>query len=61
MKITDDGFKKANGRAQASKSGFPAAVSVRYDRRVSRVIILLSSGLELLFSPKNVQGLEAVP
>ena len=31
---------------------------VRYDRRVSRVIISLSSGLELAFSPKNVHGLK---
>jgi hypothetical protein len=58
MKITDDEFDNANQRATTIKSVFPSAVSVRYDRRVARIIISLSSNLELSFSPKNAQGLE---
>jgi hypothetical protein len=58
MDITDDTVESANRRAAAKKAAFPAAVSVRYDRRVSRVVIELASGLELAFSPKHAQGLE---
>lgn len=58
MDITDDTFDKANRRAAAKKVAYPAVVSVRYDRRVARIVISLDSGLELAFSPKHVQGLE---
>ena len=58
MKITDETFDAANRRASAKKAAFPTVVAVRYDRRVSRVVITLVSGLELAFSPKHAQGLE---
>lgn len=58
MDITDEAFEAANRRAAAKKAAFPAVVSVRYDRRVGRVVIALASGLELAFSPKHAQGLE---
>ena len=58
MDISDDTFAMANRRAVAKKAAFPAVVSVRYDRRVARVVIALASGLELAFSPKYAQGLE---
>jgi hypothetical protein len=58
MEMTDDIVKAANQRAVAKKADFPAVVSVKYDRRVSRIVIALSSGLELAFSPKHAQGLE---
>lgn len=58
MNIIDDALEVANRRADAKKAAFPAAISIRYDRRVARVVITLASGLELAFSPKHVQGLE---
>ncbi|MDX1250762.1 MAG: DUF2442 domain-containing protein [Gammaproteobacteria bacterium] len=58
MNIIDDALEAAKRRADAKKAAFPAAISVRYDRRVARVVITLASGLELAFSPKHVQGLE---
>ncbi|MEY4683794.1 MAG: hypothetical protein RLZ25_253 [Pseudomonadota bacterium] len=58
MKITDDVLEAANHRATEKKATFPAAISVRYDRRISRVVIVLDSGLEVAFSPKLAQGLE---
>jgi hypothetical protein len=58
MDITGEVFEAANRRARAKKASFPAVVSVRYDRRVGRVVIALASGLELAFSPKHAQGLE---
>ena len=57
MKITDETFDAANRRA-AKKAAFPAVVSARYDRRISRIVITLASGLDLAFSPKHAQGLE---
>lgn len=58
MEITDKEFEAANRRGAEKRAAFPAAVSVRYDRRVSRVVITLATGLELAFSPKHAQGLE---
>lgn len=58
MAITEAEFEGANRRGASKKSSFPAVVSVRYDRRVARIVIALSSGLELAFSPKHAQGLE---
>lgn len=58
MEITDRVFAIANRRAADKKTAFPAAVAVRYDRRIARVVISLASGLQLAFSPRHVQGLE---
>lgn len=58
MTATDETFEKANQRGAAKKAAFPTVISVRYDRRVSRMVIVLASGLELAFSPKHAQGLE---
>jgi Protein of unknown function (DUF2442) len=58
MKITDDVLEAANQRATEKKATFPSAISVRYDRRISRVVIALDSGLEVAFSQKLPQGLE---
>jgi hypothetical protein len=60
MVITDAAFQAANRRAAAKKAAFPPVVSVRYDRRVARIVIALDSGLQLSFSPKHAQGLENV-
>ncbi len=37
------------------------AISARYDRRVSRIVITLDNGLELAFPPRLAQGLEDAP
>jgi Protein of unknown function (DUF2442) len=58
MAITDDVFEKANQRGADLKASHPTVVSVRYDRRIARIVIALTSGLELAFSPRHVQGLE---
>ena len=58
MAATHNFTESADQPGVAVKATFPAAVSVRYDRRVARVIIVLASGLELGFSPKQAQGLE---
>lgn len=58
MVLTDAEIAAANARGAARKAANPAVLSVRYDRRVGRVVICLSSGLELAFPPAAVQGLE---
>jgi hypothetical protein len=58
MEITENTFEAANRRAAVKKAAFPAAVAVRYDRRIARIVVSLASGLELAFSPHNAQGLE---
>ena len=58
MTISDQEYAAANKRAASKKSAFPAAVSVRYDKRADRIVIELTSGLELGFSPKQAQGFE---
>ncbi|MES2258674.1 MAG: DUF2442 domain-containing protein [Pseudomonadota bacterium] len=58
MDISDTAFDAANRRGTIKKSSFPAAVSVRYDRRISRIVISLASGLQIAFAPRDVQGLE---
>lgn len=48
----------ANRRGAAKKAVFPAVTAVRYDRRIARIVISLSTGLDLSFSPRDAQGLE---
>lgn len=57
MEITNEAFEVANRRGQAMQARFPAAIAVRYDPRLARVVVSLSSGLDLAFSPQDVQGL----
>jgi hypothetical protein len=39
-------------------SAIPRAVSARYDRRVGRIVLHLSSGIDLAFPPHIAEGLE---
>ena len=59
MELTDEMIALANQRGAEARNRNPVATSVRYDRRIGRVVIVLSSGLELAFSPHLAQGLEA--
>ena len=59
MELTDEMIALANQRGAEARNRNPVATSVRYDRRIGRVVIALSSGLELAFSPHLAQGLEA--
>jgi hypothetical protein len=56
--ITHEEFLKANRRAEELRRTTPHAVSARYDRRIGRVVVRLSSNLEISFSPRDAQGLE---
>lgn len=51
-------FDLANRRAKELQSSIPRAVGVRYDRASQRIVIHLSSKLDVSFSPRDAQGLE---
>jgi hypothetical protein len=51
-------YLEAYRREQEELATIPHAVSARYDRRIGRVVVGLSNGLEISFSPRNAQGLE---
>jgi hypothetical protein len=53
-----DEFDEANARAAARRAGSPTAVAARYDRRLGRVVVSLSTGLDVAFVPHDAQGLE---
>ncbi|MGP8250914.1 MAG: DUF2442 domain-containing protein [Terracidiphilus sp.] len=54
----NDRFTVANRKAKAMRASHPYAVEARFDRRLDRVIVRLSTGLEIAFSPRDAEGLE---
>ncbi len=58
MATDRDEFIAAEERAAARLAKAPIAVAARYDRRIGRLVIALSSGLEIAFRPHDAQGLE---
>ncbi len=62
MEISDDAIHDAENRMAKRLASGPHAVAARYDRRVSRIMVTLSNGLELAFPPHLAEGLaEAKP
>ena len=59
MEISEQSFATANRRGKKVQAAFPRAVAVRYDRRSARLVISFSSGVDVSFPLKLVQGLEA--
>jgi Protein of unknown function (DUF2442) len=53
-----DEFEKASRKGREVRAALPQAEEVRYDRRIGRIVIHLSTGLEIAFSPHDAQGLE---
>ncbi len=53
-----DEIEPANERAAARQAKTPMAVAARYDRRIGRVVIDLSTGFSIAFKPHKAQGLE---
>jgi hypothetical protein len=56
--VTRDEAKRANMRAARLHDAGPTAVSATYDRRSDRVVVKLTSGIDIGFSPRATQGLE---
>jgi hypothetical protein len=58
MGILNDEYEAANKRAAERQRKSPTATAVRYDRRIGRIVIDLSSGIEIAFRPLDAEGLE---
>jgi len=58
MATLEDEFQTATKRAVSRLRSSPTATSVRFDRRSGRVVIQLSTGLQVAFRPHDAQGLE---
>ena len=56
--VTDEEYEAATRAGEEFRRTNPWAVRARYDRRLRRVVVGLSSGMDLTFSPRDVQGLE---
>ena len=54
----EQAVERANRRGRELQTSTPRAVSARYDRRGGRIVIELSTGLEVGFLPELAQGLE---
>jgi hypothetical protein len=57
MEISDAAIQQAEQRMRERLSSTPHAVEARYDRRGARIVVRLSSGLELAFPPRLAEGL----
>jgi len=55
----DKKIERANQRAKQLQASHPTAVSAHYDARLGRVLVRLSSGLDVAFSPSDAEGLES--
>ena len=51
-------LRLANRRAKDLQTSIPKAIAARYDREGGRIVICLSSKLDVSFSPHDAQGLE---
>ena len=57
MSLTDADVRAAEKRMRARLRSQPHATSARYDRRVARIVVSLSNGLDLGFPIDLAQGL----
>jgi hypothetical protein len=51
-------YRRANARAMQAQSSLLRAMAARYDRRLGRVVISLSSKVDVMFSPRDAESLE---
>lgn len=58
MVITDAEIEAATRRGELMQATWPAATAVRYDSVAHRIVISLSSGVDVSFAPGDAQGLE---
>jgi hypothetical protein len=50
--------ERAQLRARETQTSAPRVVAARYDRRLGRVVLSLSSKVDLMFAPGDAEGLE---
>jgi len=57
VEISDAAIEQAEHSMSERMASTPRAVAARYDRRVARIMVTLSNGLELAFPPHLAEGL----
>jgi len=57
VEISDTTIQRAEQSMRERLASPPHAIAARYDRRVSRIMVTLSNGLELAFPPHMAEGL----
>jgi hypothetical protein len=58
MGISHKEFLEAARRMNEMRANNPITTAAYYNRRAKRVVISLSTGIEVMFNPADVQGLE---
>lgn len=56
--VDREAYDEAIARAEALRTAGPVAIAARYDRRIGRIVIELSSGLEVSVRPRDLEGFE---
>ena len=56
--ISHKEFLAATRRAKRKQATTPMAVAVHYNKKADRVVISLSTKVEVMFNPADVEGLE---
>jgi hypothetical protein len=56
--VQHNSVEQANRRATERQKSTPRAVSAKFDERLGKVVVELSSGLMIGFRPEDAQGLE---
>ncbi|MBI2678013.1 MAG: DUF2442 domain-containing protein [Candidatus Koribacter versatilis] len=56
--VSTEEYRRATQRGRELLASAPVAVEARYDRKADRIVVRLSSKLEISFSPRDAQGLE---
>ncbi len=51
-------LERANARVQEMQASVPRVVAARFDRRLGRVVLSLSSKVDVMFAPGDAEGLE---
>jgi hypothetical protein len=58
MAITSEEFKQANANLKVLQATSGTATSAYFDRKSRSIIVKLSTGIGIFFSPEDAQGLE---
>ena len=53
-----DSYTAVNRRAKTRLAAAPRVLSARYDKRINRIVLQLSTRLDIAFNPQDAQGLE---
>jgi Protein of unknown function (DUF2442) len=56
--VTNEEFLAATRRANRMQATTPMAVDAHYNKKANRVVISLSTKVEVMFNPADAQGLE---